>query len=172
MYKRQHIQKVLTGDADDRVRQRGHDSLSVFGIVEGEEARLLPPLARALQARGALAATDHGGLMLAGDARAILTGEAEVAIVQPPEKGRGRRRRGEATPNPVGDPLFDALRELRRTLAAEAQVPPYVVFHDSVLRDMAARRPASLADLSGIPGVGEKKRAAYGEAFLKVIREN
>ncbi|GGD60458.1 DNA helicase RecQ [Erythrobacter arachoides] len=167
-----HLQKVLTGAADERITQRGHDKLSVFGIVEREEARLIAPLARALQARGALAANDHGGLVLAGDARAILTGDAEVAIVQPPE-GRGRRGRSRgAVPNPIGDPLFDALRELRRALAAEAKVPPYVVFHDSVLRDMAAARPASLAELSGIPGVGEKKRAAYGEAFLKVIREN
>ena len=168
-----HVQKVLTGVDDERVRQRGHDRLSVFGIVEGEEAALLQPVSRALQVRGSLVATEHGGLALAGDAPDLLKGEATLSIVKPPKRERGsRRRRRDATPNPVGDRLFDALRELRRTLAAEQQVPPYVVFHDAVLREMAARRPASLSELGTIPGVGEKKLAAYGEAFLKAVREN
>ncbi|MDG5751808.1 DNA helicase RecQ [Qipengyuania sp. XHP0211] len=162
-----HLQKVLTGSEDERVRQRGHDRLSVFGIVEGEDARLLQPVARALQARGDLVATEHGGLALGGSARAILKGEAEVEIVVPPK--RSKRRRGDSTPNPVGDPLFDALRELRRELAIEGQVPPYVIFHDATLREMAAQRPASLAALGQLPGVGAKKLEAYGEQFLRTI---
>ena len=166
-----HLQKVLTGVEDDRVRQRGHDRLSVFGIVAGEEARLLQPVARALQARGALLANDHGGLALGGDARAILKGEVPVAIVVPPKQGKGRRR-GDSAPNPVGDPLFDALRELRRELAIEAQVPPYVVFHDATLREMAATRPGSLNELGRIAGVGARKLDAYGDRFLAVIRQH
>jgi ATP-dependent DNA helicase RecQ len=166
-----HLQKVLTGADDERVRARGHDRLSVFGIVESEEARLLQPVSRALQARGSLVANEHGGLHLAGDAKAILKGEAALTIVRPPLACGGRRSR-DAAPNPVGDPLFEALRALRRDLAAEAGVPPYVVFHDAVLRAMAAQRPASRADLATIPGVGERKLAAYGEAFLKAIRDN
>ena len=162
-----HLQKVLTGSEDERVRQRGHDRLSVFGIVEGEDARLLQPVARALQARGDLVATEHGGLALGGSARAILKGESEVEIVVPPK--RSKRRRGDSTPNPVGDPLFDALRELRRELAIEGQVPPYVIFHDATLREMAAQRPASLAALGRLPGVGAKKLEAYGEQFLRTI---
>ena len=165
-----HLQKVLTGADDERVRQRGHDQLSVFGIVEGDEARLLQPLSRALQARGALVSNEHGGLALGGDARAILKGEQAVAIVVPPRSERKRRR--DASPNPVGDPLFDALRELRRELAVEAQLPPYVIFHDATLREMAARRPASLAALGEIGGVGAKKLEAYGEQFLAVIRRH
>ena len=165
-----HLQKVLTGAEDDRIRQRGHDRLSVFGIVDGEEARLLQPLGRALQARGALVSNEHGGLALGGDARAILKGEQSVAIVVPPRSERKRRR--DASPNPVGDPLFDALRELRRELAVEAQLPPYVIFHDATLREMAARRPASLSELGEIGGVGAKKLEAYGEQFLAVIRRH
>jgi ATP-dependent DNA helicase RecQ len=165
-----HIQKVLTGASDERVAQRGHDRLSVFGIVEGEEARLLQPLARALQARGALVQTEHGGLALGGDARAILKGEQEVVITRPPERQR-RRSRNQA-PNPVGDPLFDALRALRRDLAEEGGVPPYVIFHDATLREMAASRPAGLAELGGLSGVGAKKLEAYGEQFLRVIRQH
>ncbi|WP_324261998.1 DNA helicase RecQ [Altererythrobacter sp. H2] len=160
-----HIQKVLTGASDDRIRQRGHDQLSVFGIVGGDEARLLQPLARALQARGCLAANEHGGLALAGDARAILKGERTVEIVLPP-KGK---RKAAAEANPVGDPLFDALRELRRDLAKDAQVPPYVIFHDATLREMVRLRPGSLAELGEVPGVGSRKLDAYGEYFLDVI---
>ena len=167
-----HLQKVLTGVADERVTARGHDRLSVFGIVEGEEAALLQVVARALQVRGCLVATEHGGLQLAGEAKALLKGDMDLVISKPPERTRTRKRRGDSAPNPVGDPLFDALRTLRRDLAAEAGVPSYIVFNDATLRAMTARRPASLAELAEVPGVGAKKLEAYGEAFLKAIREN
>ena len=169
-----HIQKVLTGSTDDRVEQRGHDRLSVFGIVNPEEALLIKPLARALQARGSLLPTEHGGLALGGDAREILRGEQSVEIVVPPKReGRKKRRGGgDSTPNPVGDPLFDALRALRRDLAQEAQVPPYVIFHDATLREMAGSMPVSLAELSQVGGVGDRKLEAYGDAFLAVIRQH
>jgi ATP-dependent DNA helicase RecQ len=164
-----HLQKVLTGSGDERVIQRGHDRLSVFGIVGADEARLLQPLARALRARGALTATEHGGLRLGGDARAILTGGKTVEIVVPPPRERTRRRRGGTEANPVDDPLFEALRDLRRTLAREAGVPPYVVFHDATLREMAAARPTSLAALGALPGVGSKKLETYGPRFLALL---
>ena len=164
-----HLQKVLTGAGDERIRQRGHDRLSVFGIVEGEDARLLQPLGRALQARGDLVPTDHGGLALGGSARDIIKGEREVEIVVPPKRSRGGRRGSDGEANPVGDPLFEALRELRRELAAEAQVPPYVVFHDSTLREMAKARPSTIGELGQIGGVGSKKLEAYGERFLQEI---
>ena len=73
--------------------------------------------------------------------------------------------------NPADHPLFEALRERRRTLAKEAGVPPYVIFHDSVLRDMAARRPGSRAELGVLSGIGARKLDAYGDAFLQVIRD-
>ncbi len=162
-----HIVKVLTGSGDGRVRQRGHDRLSVFGIVAGEEASLLQPLARALQARGVLVSTEHGGLALGGTARAILTGRETVEIVTPPKRSGTRASRNAA--NPVDDPLFEALRALRRDLAEEAGVPPYVIFHDSTLRAMAEARPGSLSQLGALPGVGAKKLEAYGERFLREI---
>jgi len=172
-----HVQKVLTGVADERVEQRGHEKLSVFGIVEGADAALLQPVCRALQARGFLLQTEHGGLKLGGEARSLLKGEANFSIARPPEKSRenGRRRKQgvrNQAPNPVGDPLFEALRTLRRDLALEAQVPPYVIFHDATLREMAAQRPATLDQLGELPGIGAKKLDAYGEAFLKVVASN
>lgn len=170
-----HLEKVLTGTSDDRVLQRGHDQLSVFGILTADEQPLLKPLARALQARGSLLPTEHGGLSLGGDARDILKGEASVMIVVPPKrekKRRGGRGAADGGANPVGDPLFDALRTLRRDLAQEAGVPPYVVFHDATLREMAAARPSSLAELGEIGGIGARKLEAYGEAFLSVLRQH
>jgi ATP-dependent DNA helicase RecQ len=164
-----HLEKVLTGSSDERISKFGHDQLSVFGIVDTEEARVIKPLARALQARGSLIANEHGGLKLAGDARAIMRGEQKVEIALVPQ-GRKKRERGAA--NPIGDPLFDALRVKRRELAEEAGVPPYVIFHDATLREMAAMRPASLPQLSQISGVGSRKLDAYGAAFLDTIRQN
>ena len=166
-----HVSKVLTGASDERIIARGHDRLSVFGIVDGEEVRLLQPVSRALQARGSLVPTQHGGLALGGEARAIIKGEQEVAIAQPSRTRRSRQRSAPATA-PQDDPLFEALRTLRRDIAKEAQLPPYVVFHDATLREMAAARPATLDAMRSIPGIGEKKLEAYGEAFLKAIREN
>jgi ATP-dependent DNA helicase RecQ len=166
-----HLQKVLTGVEDARVRQRGHDALSVFGIVGEDEARLLQPVARALQARGSLVATEHGGLRLGGDAKALLTGEAHLEIVVPPPTSRARRRRGGET-NPVGDPLFERLREVRRELARKAGLPPYVIFHDATLREMTALRPQTLSALGEVQGVGARKLEAYGAAFLEAIRDN
>ena len=169
-----HLQKVLTGAEDDRVRQRGHDRLSVFGIVDDADAAMLRPVSRALQARGSLVATEHGGLALGGDAKEILKGEVPVLIVKPPgreRRGRGARSRDGAV-NPVGDPLFDALRELRRELAVEGQVPPYVIFHDATLREIAATRPASLAEMGSITGIGAKKLDAYGERFLACVQRH
>jgi ATP-dependent DNA helicase RecQ len=170
-----HVEKVLLGLEDERVVARGHDQLSVFGLVGADEAPLLKPLVRALQARGSLVPTEHGGLALGGNARDVLKGEAAVLLALQPRRERtsgrsGRRERSEI--NPVGDPLFEALRELRRSLAAEAGVPPYVVFHDATLREMATARPASLAALGEVGGVGARKLAAYGEAFLAVIRQH
>ncbi|MCW3846722.1 DNA helicase RecQ [Sphingomonas sp. LB-2] len=171
-----YVESILLGASTERSLMNGHERLSVFGIVEGEEAALIKPVARALLLKDALRANPHGGLEFGPGARAILKGEAGLSLVLPPKrerrrKGPGSRGAGGAA-NPVGDPLFEALRAKRRELALAAQVPPYVIFHDSVLRDMAAARPASLDALGTISGVGARKLEAYGEAFLAVIGEH
>jgi ATP-dependent DNA helicase RecQ len=166
-----HIEAVLTGAPNDKVRERGHDKISVHAIVSGDETALLRPVQRALLVRDALETTEHGGLMLGPNARPILRGEEEVRILLPPKRERrGRNARRGADANPVGDPLFDALRACRRELAQDAGVPPYVIFHDSTLREMAEQRPASIRELSHISGIGQKKLDAYGDAFLAAIR--
>ncbi|MBN8840157.1 MAG: DNA helicase RecQ [Sphingomonadales bacterium] len=171
MFGSTYVEQVLTGKSTERSLTNGHESLSVWGIVDGDETILLKPVGRALQLRDALRANPHGGLEFGPAARAILKGEEPVALVLPPKRER-RRKGGDAAPNPVGDPLFEALRAKRRDLAREAQVPPYVIFHDSVLREMAASRPTSIAQMAGIAGVGQRKLDAYGDAFLRVIHEN
>ena len=165
-----YIEAVLTGQSSERSSMNGHEQLSVWGIVGRDEAALLKPVARALLLKDALRTNDHGGLEFGPGARGILKGEADLALVLPPKRER-RRQRGGTAPDPAGNPLFEALREKRRELAKEGQVPPYVIFHDSVLREMASLRPASLAQMSNISGVGAKKLDAYGDAFLQVIRE-
>ena len=122
--------------------------------------------------KDALRTNPHGGLEFGPAAKAILKGEAALSVIVPPKRERRRKAAAGAVPNPVDDPLFEALRLRRRDLAKEGGVPLYVIFHDSVLRDMAAQRPASRAALAVLSGIGARKLDAYGDAFLAVIRES
>jgi ATP-dependent DNA helicase RecQ len=159
-----HLSDVLAGKETDKVHSFGHHRLSVFGIASAEELALVPSIARALIARDALRADAYGGLSFGPGARPVLKGEQDVIIAVPPKSKRQRRR--ESGP---ADPLFEALREARRTLAAEAGVPPYVIFHDSTLREIAAVRPATLGELAEVNGVGRTKLDRYGDAMLAAV---
>ena len=165
-----YVESVLLGQSSERSLMNGHERLSVWGIVDGEETALLKPVSRALLLKDALRTNPHGGLEFGPAAKPILKGEATLSLVLPPKRERRRKGQANAAANPVGDPLFDALRAKRRELAQEAGVPPYVIFHDSVLRELAASKPDGLAAMSRISGVGERKLDAYGEAFLSIIR--
>ena len=160
-----HLADVLGGNDSEKVRSFGHDRLSVFGIASVDELALLRPVSRALIARDALRADAYGGLSFGPAARAILKGEESLTIAVPPERKKSRRQRD----NGPADPLFDALRAARRAIAAEAGVPPYVVFHDSTLREIAAVRPRNLAELAQVNGVGQAKLSRYGDAMLAAI---
>jgi ATP-dependent DNA helicase RecQ len=160
-----HLADVLAGNDTEKVRGFGHHRLSVFGIASPDELALVQSAARALIARDALRADAYGGLSFGPGARPILKGEQRVTIAVPPKRGRRRRDRA------IGpaDPLFDALRDARRSIAAEAGVPAYVIFHDSTLREIAAARPASLDELAEVNGVGRTKLERYGEAMLAAV---
>ena len=159
-----HLADVLAGKETDKVQSFGHHRLSVFGIASDEELALLRPVARQLIARDALRADAYGGLSFGPEARPILKCEKHVVIAVPP-KGKRKQRR-ESGP---ADPLFEALREARRALAAKANVPPYVIFHDSTLREIAASRPATLSELAKVNGVGRTKLERYGDAMIAAV---
>ena len=160
-----HLADVLAGNDNEKVRSFGHDKLSVFGIANADELALVRPVARALIARDALRADAYGGLSFGPGAKPILKGEQELSIAVPPPRRRAARRRYEGP----ADPIFDALREARRKLASDAGVPPYVIFHDSTLREIAERKPSNLRELGEVQGVGATKLERYGEAMLAVL---
>jgi ATP-dependent DNA helicase RecQ len=159
-----HLADVLAGNDTEKVRSFGHHRLSVFGIASPEELALVRPVSRALIARDALRADAYGGLSFGPGARPILKGEQELVIAVPARTKRQRRREIAAS-----DPLFEALREARRALAAEAGVPAYVIFHDSTLREISAARPSSLDELGQVNGVGRTKLERYGAAMLAAV---
>ncbi len=178
-----HVIDVLLGKDTPRMHQFGHSRLSVFGIGNEFAERGWRSVARQLLAAGYLHvdAEGFGSLKLTPASGAVLKGETEVRLRVDPEpparsrktsrpKARGRRM-ATADMAPEDAQLFENLRELRSRLAAEQGVPPYVVFSDATLREMAAARPATDAEFLQVNGVGDVKLERYGEAFLQVISE-
>ena len=168
-----HLIDVLLGKTAEKVTKFGHDQLGVFGIGKELSADGWKTLARQLEASEALVRDgEYGGVVLGPAARAILKGDVAVSlkvVVDRPRRGRA----ASATLAAVDDgdvALFEALRAVRRELAAAASLPPYVIFHDSTLRAMAATRPSTLAGMGRIAGVGDRKLASYGAAFLAAIK--
>jgi ATP-dependent DNA helicase RecQ len=161
-----HLAAVLGGDDNEKVRQFGHHRLSVFGIMAADELALVRPVARSLLARDALRSDDFGGLSFGPGAKPILKGTEAVHIAVPPARTRKPRRGADGHPH---DPLFEVLRAWRRDRAKEQGVPPYVIFHDSTLRLVAAARPSTLAALSGIEGIGDTKLDRHGESLLAAL---
>ena len=177
-----HVIGVLLGKANDAMLRAGHEKLSVFGIGAGKALDFWRGVLRQLIAQG-LVEVDMGEfatLRLNADrSRPILRGEAKVQLREDTRvKARGS---GEKQPRsgPVPDPTLDAesqriyaaLRGWRGAEARAQSVPPYIIFHDTVLREVAVARPASLDDLGQIKGVGASKLARYGQGVLDVLRE-
>jgi len=175
-----YVIDVLRGEATDRIRERGHDRLGVFGVGGERSAIEWRGIFRQLAARGLLAADEegYGTLALTPEATPVLRGEAAIRLreIRRPEKaGKRRKRATEERPALAsvagGAARFERLRELRRELAQEQGVPPYVIFHDVTLEAIAAEAPATLDELAGLPGIGEKKLERYGERVLRVLHE-
>lgn len=166
---------ILRGASTERVRQLGHDSLATFGLGADLSEQDWRSVIRQLLARGVLVAQgEYGTLALAEPAAAVLKGEASVPLrrdVLGRAGGAPRVRRISASESldAADRGLFEALREWRAGVSKELGVPAYIVFGDATLRALAEHRPASLADLDGITGIGAKKREAYGEAVLAVV---
>ena len=168
-----HLTAVLLAQPNERTERLGHENLSVWGIGTASSAAHWKAVGQALIAADALRADEHGGLSFGPAARAIVKGEVAFAmreLVAAPRRPSRRAAPGSPAPNPVDDPMFERLREVRRDLAAAASVPPYVIFHDSTLRAIAALRPATLSALGGVSGVGARKLEAYGAAMLAALK--
>jgi ATP-dependent DNA helicase RecQ len=170
-----YLADVLKGTENERIKSKGHDRLSTFGIG-GELGRgEWLSVYRQLVAAGLLEVEpEHGGLRLSPRARPVLKGEQRLRLRRDPKahtvataSRTAPATRGES---PGEDRLFEALREKRRAIAREKNVPAYVIFHDRTLAEMARLRPSSLADMRSISGVGEAKLERYGNLFLEVIR--
>ena len=182
-----HVVDVLLGGSSERIRQLGHDQLSVHGIGGELDRGQWRTLVRQLSGLGYLVPVPggKGGLQFGPDdlVRPLLRGEARLELpLPPPQKEQRRARAGAAgaggngalaaaaAAGAVDGALVEALRSWRREQASAQGVPPYVVFHDRTLLELAERRPASLAELGGVSGIGAAKLERYGEALLAVLR--
>ena len=171
-----HIIDILRGKSTLRVREQGHDSLSVFGVGADLTDQAWRGVLRQLLANG-LVAVDfegHGTLLLTEASRAVLKGEVTLMLRrEAPGAGHSSRSRRTASADAGLDAdsqqRFEALRAWRAMVAREHGVPAYVIFHDATLREIARRDPRSLEELAHVHGVGVRKLEAYGEALLECV---
>jgi ATP-dependent DNA helicase RecQ len=171
-----HVVDVLRGKLTDKVAQFSHDRLPTFGVGKDLSDFAWRGVARQLVAQGALdvAVENHGELVPTDAAKPILKGEQQVMLredlVAPAGRSpSGRAARGGGVAAPVGDAVFEALRDWRRGEAQAQSVPAYVIFQDRTLAEIAAQKPRSLDQLGQIAGVGRTKLDRYGAAVLRVL---
>jgi ATP-dependent DNA helicase RecQ len=167
-----HLVTVLTGGDVEQVKRYGHDQISTFGIGAEHSRNEWGAIARELIRLGYL--QQNSGqfptVALTAEGLAALKDRRRIPLTRPMEKPRTRSNRaGEIECDEL---LFEKLRMLRRRLAEEQGVPPYIVFGDVTLRTMARDYPETASDMHAVSGVGEAKFRAYGEAFLSEIRDH
>ena len=178
-----HLIDVLVGRVTERVTQFGHDKLSVFGIGRELNEKQWRAVLRQLVAMGHLRADSEafGALKLNDSARGVLKGETEVMLREAAAGSRNRAvrdksRRGALAPasgsaGKAADPaLHAALRAWRSEVARQRGVPAYVVLHDSTIDGIAAVKPATLGELRGIAGIGDKKLEHYGDELIGLVK--
>ncbi|MCP4290303.1 MAG: DNA helicase RecQ [bacterium] len=183
-----YIIDVLRGSESERIDKFGHRELSTYGIGSEFDNWQWRSIIRQLVTKRFLAVDleGYGGLRLTPEARGILNGETEVLLRQEEAaslarpKPKPKKKKATAALLEVGTEaeiaanqgLFEELRDLRKAIAEEQSVPPYVIFHDKALAAMALHRPGSENEFLMISGVGQSKLQKYGERFLARIREN
>jgi ATP-dependent DNA helicase RecQ len=178
-----HVADVLCGAQTGRIAQLGHERMAAYGSLRGEKKSQVRAWVDQLMAQGllarsgdeypTLAITATGAAVLRGDRAAapLSTSRREkpAAAIPPPSASRAGAELG---PLDVPDvAVFEALRTLRRTIAEERGVPPYLVFSDASLRDMARLRPTTLDAFRVIKGVGDWKLETFGERFVTAVRQ-
>ncbi len=166
-----HIIEVLTGADTDKIRRWGHDQLTTYGIGAERSRPQWAAVGRELMRLGYLtvAAGEYATLELTPEGRDVLRSRTPVLLTQPmalPRAKRVTRREGDIECDEL---LFARLRWFRKQLADQRQVPAYIVFGDNTLRAMARYYPSTADAMEGIPGMGEKKRAEFADAFAAEI---
>jgi ATP-dependent DNA helicase RecQ len=169
-----HVTAVLRGEASEQVASRGHDRLSVFGLLATTPAVELRNYIDQLTQGGFLerVGDQYPTLQITGPGADLMKGRIECVLFRQPRPAGRRGKRRQPVPGGLAAPeaaLFERLRSLRSTLARARGVPPYVVFHDTTLRELAARKPSNLSALLEIPGIGDRKAQVYGAALLEEI---
>ena len=171
-----HVADVLVGRATEKVVAAGHDRLSTFGLLKDEPPAAIRGYVEQLVGSGLLLrdGDPYPVLRLTPAGAALLRGDGDCVLYREIKPPSGRKERRSAVRGSLASAvemeLFDVLREVRLTIARARGVPPYVIFHDSTLRDMVERRPKTIDDLHAVYGVGARKAADFGDAFLDAIR--
>ena len=174
-----HVASVLRGHASEQVVARGHDKLSTFGLLPHASVAEVRGYIQQLTACGLLRLTDDAYAVVALTARGLellrdekSCPELTLARQRPLRKDAARVRSRVETESwqDVDRDLFEKLRALRLETARQRGVPPYVIFHDATLREMARLRPTSIDALLSVKGVGARKADDLGEIFLSAIR--
>ncbi len=170
-----YVAGIVTGQRNEQVVARGHDRLADFGTGGDKPATEWRALLRQLVATNALHADPqrYGALVLTEIGTAVLGGTRAFTLRAPAKRERSRFARSQSGAElaPAESALLGKLKALRRELAAERNVPAYVVFADKTLEEMAVEHPRTRAELAGVKGVGAAKLEAFGTAFLKILKE-
>jgi len=174
----QYVIDVLLGKETDRILQFGHGSLSTFGIGKEHSRTEWQSIFRQLVATNLLTVdvAEHGGLKISPQGNAFLKEKKTLRLRRPAAakvlKELRQARVSEGLENEEARQLFNALKEVRTALAKSQNVPPYVIFHDKALREMALQKPSTPDALLRISGVGERKMQSYGRVFLETIAKH
>jgi ATP-dependent DNA helicase RecQ len=173
-----YLALLLRGESDERMRRFRHDQLSVFGVGKERGAKEWSSIYRQLIAAGYLGVDmEYGSFKLTPESRALLRGEKQIYFRRDPvqklvaTKSRSASRADRPVlTGSVDQQLFDRLRAKRLEIAREKGVPPYVIFHDRTLMEMALKKPRDEMELGQVSGVGEYKIARYAKHFLPLFK--
>nr|WP_222612097.1 ATP-dependent DNA helicase RecQ [Morganella morganii] len=169
-----YIVDVLRGSNNQRIREYGHDKLAVYGIGKDKSQEHWVSVLRQLIHLGLITQNiaNYSALQLTESARPVLRGEVPLQLAVPRIQNIKPRQTARSYGGNYDKKLFAKLRKLRKSIADEENIPPFVVFNDATLIEMAEQCPVRANDLLLINGVGERKLERFGDAFMALIREH
>ncbi len=168
-----HVVDVLNGANTEMIRRCEHDKLSTYGLMKEHAKEQLTNMIYQLVDQGLLVRTpgDRPTLQLNEKSWAVMKGKLEVKLLRPKTKKLGRTQQGEASWEGVDRDLFEELRQWRRRVADQRGVPPFVIFDDNVLRDLARIRPTKRDTLILVRGIGDRRLADFGAELISIVSQ-